>query len=59
MLGATLISKGKIVYLDFASQHLPFTYYFLTIFALLGIHSVVGFRIGMYLMLSVFLFLCT
>ena len=53
MLGATLISKGKIPYLDFASQHLPFTYYYMAIFALLGIHSVVGFRIGMYLMLSV------
>lgn len=52
MLGALMLSKGKMIYTDFASQHLPFTYFILYPFAKLGISSVVGFRVSMYFILS-------
>lgn len=52
MLAATMLSKGKLIYIDFASQHLPFTYYIFAPFALMGVKSVLGFRISMYFLLS-------
>lgn len=53
MLGAKMLSQGKLIYVDFPSQHLPFTYFIFAPFALLGINSVLGFRISMYFILAV------
>ena len=52
MLGAMMLSKGKLIYVDFASQHLPFTYYLFSLFAFLGVHSVLGFRLSLYFLLA-------
>ena len=52
MLGAKFVSEGKLIYKDFASQHLPFTYYIFAPFALLGVNSIVGFRLCMYFLLA-------
>ena len=54
ILGAIMLSKGKFIYTDFASQHLPFTYFFLYPLAKLGISSGLGFRLGLYFILSSF-----
>ena len=54
MLGALTLAKGGYIYSDFASQHLPFTYLFFSLFAFLGVHSILGFRICLYLTLSLF-----
>lgn len=54
ILGAIMLSKGKFIYTDFASQHLPFTYFFLYPLAKLGITSGLGFRLGLYFILSSF-----
>lgn len=51
-LGAKSLSSGKLIYRDFASQHLPFTYLFLAPFEMLGVNSIVGLRICSYILLS-------
>lgn len=52
MLGAKMLSMGKLIYVDFPSQHLPFTYFIFAPFALLGVNSVLGFRVSMYFILA-------
>ena len=52
MLGAKMLSEGKLIYIDFPSQHLPFTYFIFAPFAFLGVNSVLGFRISMYFILA-------
>ena len=52
MLAATILSKGKLIYVDFASQHLPFTYFIFTPFALMGASTVLDFRLAMYFLLA-------
>ncbi len=53
MLAAVMLSKGKFIYLDFASQHMPFTYFIMAPFAYFGVSSIAGFRISMYFILIV------
>ncbi len=54
LLGAMTLANKGFIYKDFASQHVPFTYMFFSIFAFFGVHSVYGFRICMYVVLALF-----
>jgi hypothetical protein len=45
ILGGIVLSKNKLLYNDFVSQHPPFVYYFVSIFARLGVFKVETFRI--------------
>lgn len=47
-----LISRGRLVYKDFASQHMPVMYYIAAAFSLLGASSVYQFRLYFYLLFS-------
>lgn len=48
MLGGKAIANGYILYRDFASQHMPFSYYLAAVFDLLGNTSVTLQRIAFY-----------
>lgn len=52
IFGGYNIAKGRDVYKSYLSQHMPFSYYFAAIPALLGARTIYQFRIGAYLMLS-------
>lgn len=52
MLGAIALARGEKIYEGFFSQHLPMMYYLLYPFALLGVQSVVGFRLISYALLA-------
>ena len=51
--GAYSVVKGRDIYLSYISQHMPFSYYFAAIPALLGARTVFQFRLAFYVMLSV------
>lgn len=46
MLGALCVARGGDVYKAYFSQHTPFPYYFTSLFALMGVNSVIGFRLA-------------
>lgn len=46
MLGAVSVSRGGDIYKAYFSQHTPFAYYFTALYALMGVDSVLGFRIA-------------
>ncbi|MDD5678980.1 MAG: hypothetical protein PHW60_13485 [Kiritimatiellae bacterium] len=46
MLGALCVARGGDIYKAYFSQHPPFPYYFTSLFALIGVDSVIGFRIA-------------
>lgn len=54
MLGALTVARGGDIYKDFFSQHTPFPYYFMSVFALLGVDSIIGFRLAFAAALLVF-----
>ncbi|WP_419885339.1 hypothetical protein [Paenibacillus sp. B-A-8] len=47
MLGAISVSQGGDIYKSFFSQHTPFVYYFMSIFALIGVRDYETFRLCM------------
>ncbi|MGF7049237.1 hypothetical protein J2T13_003747 [Paenibacillus sp. DS2015] len=47
MLGALSVSQGNDIYKGFFSQHTPFVYYFMSIFAIIGVHDYEAFRLCM------------
>ncbi|WP_025690578.1 hypothetical protein [Paenibacillus zanthoxyli] len=51
MLGAISVSQGGDIYKDFFSQHTPFVYYFMSIFALIGVRDYETFRLCMSLVI--------
>jgi len=54
MLGALCVARGGDIYKDYFSQHTPFPYYFTALFALMGVNSVIGFRLAFSLALLIF-----
>jgi len=46
MLGALCVARGGDIYKAYFSQHMPFPYYFTSLFALMGVNSVIGFRLA-------------
>lgn len=47
ILGAISVSQGGDIYKSFFSQHTPFVYYFMSIFALIGVRDYETFRLCM------------
>lgn len=47
------IAKGSLLYRDIFSQHMPLMYYLCALMAKLGIHTIVGFRLAWYAVLSI------
>lgn len=45
MLGALTVARGGDIYKAYFSQHTPFAYYFMSVFAFLGVNSVIGFKL--------------
>ncbi len=45
-LGGITIARGENMYKDMISQHMPFSYYIFAIPALIGVNSIIGFRIA-------------
>jgi len=54
MLGAISVARGGDIYKVFISQHTPFAYYCTSLFALMGIKSVIGFRIAFNAIILIF-----
>ena len=48
LLGGVMVTSGKLVYQDFASQHLPGGYYIFALFKILGAASVFSLRLYAY-----------
>lgn len=46
MLGALSVVQGGDIYKAYFSQHTPFAYYFTALFALMGVDSVIGFKLA-------------
>lgn len=54
MLGALTVARGGDIYKAYFSQHTPFAYYFTSLFALLGVNSVIGFKLAFGVVLLAF-----
>ncbi|QUL54480.1 hypothetical protein KDC22_30090 [Paenibacillus tritici] len=54
MLGAMSVAQGGDIYKSFFSQHTPFVYYFMSIFALIGVRDYETFRLCMGLVILCF-----
>lgn len=50
--GGIAISKGYMLYVDYMSQHMPFTYYLSALLCFLGAKTTLGFRIYYYVFFS-------
>ena len=46
------IANGKLLYSEVGSQHMPIMYYIAAFFSLLGVQSIVGFRLCFYALMS-------
>lgn len=51
ILGGIILSKNKLLYNDYISQHPPFVYYFASLFARIGLHRVESFRVAFSLLI--------
>ncbi len=52
IIGGMLIGKGKILYVDYYTQHTPFAYLLCAIFSIFGAGSVEQFRLIYYVMIT-------
>lgn len=54
MTGSWLVSKGYIIYKDFFEHHMPFPYYIMSIFNIIGLNFPIGLRLGYTLIILFF-----
>lgn len=52
LFGGYNIAHGQDLYRSYLSQHMPFSYYFAALPALLGARTVFQYRVGMYLLMT-------
>lgn len=46
------IANGKLLYSEIGSQHMPVMYYLAAFFSILGVHSIIGFRLCFYVLMA-------